>query len=196
MSPRTLARTASTIGLVCLALALGAQAQGQATPGKSPTLSSGDVKFLQKAAAGNLAEIELSKLAQQKAMRGEVKQFADRMVQDHGRANDELKVIAAANGVTLPAAIDKKTSKENDKLAKLSGMDFDIAYMKVMLADHKKAVHEFQERVKSRKDNDARKYAEKMLPILISHREAAQATYDIVMEPKRTGKRKTGSTKK
>jgi putative membrane protein len=170
-----------------LTLALGAHAAG--------SLPHGDAKFLQEAAAGNLAEIDLGKLAQQKAMHQEVKDFGKRMAEDHSKAYDELKAVASANGVTIATEPDKKAQKEHAKLDKLSGGDFDRAYMKGMVSDHRHDVHEFTEHARSKKDNDAKAFAAKTLPTLQGHLDAALSTNDIAQDAKRDGKRQTGSKK-
>lgn len=179
---------ALAIGLAALGLAFGASAQKSDLP-------RGDVKFMQKAAAGGLAEVELGKLAQQKAVRQEVKEFAALMVADHGKANADLQKIASAHGVALPAGLDKKQQKEMDKLSQKVGPEFDRDYMKHMLKDHKKDVKEFREHAKSRKPNDVTAFAAETLPTLQVHLRSAQATNDIVQASKRTGERATGSTK-
>ncbi len=158
------------------------------------TLESSDVKFIQKAAAGGMAEVELGKLAQQKALREETKQFATRMVEDHTKAGDDLARVAGANSVTLPQAMDEDTRKEMDKLQKLQGMDFDRAYMKHMVKDHKKDVKEFRHEAKSKRDNDAKAFAQRTLPTLEDHLVMAQKTYDIAVASKHEGNRKVGST--
>jgi putative membrane protein len=183
----------SRIALTAAALALGfAVGAAAAADGK---LARSDARFLQKAATDGLAEVELGRLAQQKAMRDEVKQFATRMVEDHGKANEELKAVAATNGVALPAAPDKAHEKLMRKLEKLTGGDFDRAYMKAMVKDHRKDIDEFREHARSKRDDDARAFAAKTLPVLQGHLDAALATNDIVQAPKRTGKRETGSSK-
>ncbi|MGZ5048453.1 MAG: DUF4142 domain-containing protein [Usitatibacter sp.] len=184
-------RFALVSSLAVLALALGASAQALA----KSSLPRGDVKFLQETAADGMAEVELGKLAQQKAMREEVKGFATRMVDDHSKANEDLKAVATASGVDLPAGPDKKHQKMMAKLEKLSGGDFDRAYMHDMVVDHLKDVHEFREHAKSRKDNEAKAFAARTLPTLQGHLDAALATNDIVQAPKRAGNRTTGSTK-
>ncbi|MGZ5037284.1 MAG: DUF4142 domain-containing protein [Usitatibacter sp.] len=184
-------RFALVSSLAVLALALGASAQALA----KSSLPRGDVKFLQETAADGMAEVELGKLAQQKAVREEVKGFATRMVDDHSKANEDLKAVAAASGVDLPAGPDKKHQKMMAKLEKLSGGDFDRAYMHDMVVDHLKDVHEFREHAKSRKDNEAKAFAARTLPTLQGHLDAALATNDIVQAPKRAGNRTTGSTK-
>ncbi len=142
-------------------------------------VSSGDAKFLKQAAEGGMAEVELGKIAQQKAMRDEVKQFATRMVDDHTKANDEIAKIAGANGVELPTKVDDSTRKEMEKLQGLSGPDFDRAYMKHMVADHRKDLREFRHEAKSHSGTDAQQFAGRTVPVLLEHLRSAQKTYDI-----------------
>jgi putative membrane protein len=117
------------------------------------------------------------------------------MATDHGKANDELKALAASKGVTLPADVDKSHKSKMDKLSKLSGADFDRAYMKDMVKDHKKDVGEFRKESKKAKDADLQKWAQSTLPTLEDHLAMAQKTSDVVQGTKRTGNRETGSTK-
>ena len=159
-------------------------------------LPGSDVRFLKNAAVGGMAEVEMGRMAQEKAMRDEVKQFAARMVEDHVKANEEVKKVAAAHAVPLPDATDDKHRKLMDKLAKQVGPDFDREYMKEMLKDHKQDVKDFRKRAKGKPANDVQVLAATTLPTLESHLQAAQATYDIAAGSKRAGKRETGSTKK
>lgn len=179
-----------TFAMTALAAALAASLPVLA----ATTLESSDVKFVQKAAAGGMAEVELGKLAQQKAVREETKQFATRMVEDHTKANDDLSRVAAANNVNLPQQPDKDTRKEMDKLQKLTGMDFDRAYMKNMVKDHKKDVKEFREEAKSRRDNDVKAFAQRTLPTLEEHLAMAEKTNDIADASEHEGNRIVGST--
>jgi putative membrane protein len=183
---------AISIGLATLGLAMGAIAQKAG----DASLPRADVRFMQKAAADGIAEVELGKLAQQKGMRDEVKQFATRMVEDHGKANDQLQKIAASHNVQLPASTDRKHRKAMEKLSKQVGPDFDREYMKLMVKDHRKDVKEFSRHAKSRNPDDVSQFAAATLPTLDSHLQAALATYDIVAASKRSGARETGSTKK
>jgi putative membrane protein len=106
-------------------------AVGRAADTKSSTakLSSDDTNFIKEAAQGGLMEVQLGKLAQEKAADAKVKQFGKRMEQDHSKANDELKKIASDKGVQLSNDLDSKHKSNVDKLAKLSGADFDKRYM-------------------------------------------------------------------
>ena len=164
--------------------------------GKSGSVSSSDRKFMEKAAAGGMAEVEMGQLAKDHGMSDEVKSFGSRMVTDHSKANDELKQLASSKGVTLPTETDKSHKKKMDELAKKQGPDFDRAYMKDMVKDHKKDVSEFKKEAKKAKDPDLQSWANKTLPTLEEHLAMAQKTNDVVQGSKRTGNRETGSTKK
>ena len=77
--------------------------------------------FMKKAAIGGMAEVELGQIAQRNGSSAQVKDFGARMVQDHSKANDELKQLAGAKGVMLPSTLDGKNQKVVDRLQKLSG---------------------------------------------------------------------------
>ena len=143
-------------------------------------LSRADRKFIEEAAQGGMAEVEHGKLAEQRAASPQVKQFGQRMVQDHTKAGDELKVIAGARGVTPPATMEKKHHREMEKLSKLSGAEFDRQYMKHMVDAHKQTVSLFEKQAKSGKDGDLKSYAIKTLPTLKEHLAQAQSTHDAV----------------
>ena len=121
------------------------------------------------AATGGMEEVELGQLAAQKASSPDVKNFGQHMVDDHSKANDQLKQLAAQKGVTLPAAISNMQKHDVSKLAKLSGAAFDSAYVSMMVKDHKKDVAEFQKESKSAKDSDLKSWASTTLPTLEDH---------------------------
>jgi len=190
--------TSNTAGRAALFLALAIVTLGVSVGGAraASNISTGQGHFLKKTAEHGMAEVELAKLARDKAMRDEVKQFADRMVADHTKANEEVTALAMSNGVKLPDGVDKKHAKEKDKLAKLSGPDFDREFMRAMVKDHKEAVEDFRKQAKAKPRNDVNAFAAKTLPTLEDHLRMAQVTYDITATGKRTGDRQTGSTKK
>src|SRR5437588_8898549 len=95
----------------------------------SSQLDAADRTFVRKAAKGGLAEVELDKLATEKASSDEVKKFGQRMVDDHSKANDQLKQLAQQKGVDLPTQPDAKDQATKKRLEKLSGEQFDKAYM-------------------------------------------------------------------
>ena len=182
--------------VIGLALAFGASAQttsgtattpsaAKAPSGKTAKASSNpDHGFVEKAAMGGMVEVELGNLAQQKAASDAVKQFGKRMVDDHTKANDELKQIASSKSITLPTALDKKHQGDVDKLSKLSGAQFDKAYMSHMVDDHKHDVSDFKKQAQSGKDGELKGFAAKTLPTLEEHLKLAQSTNDAVKKSK------------
>src|SRR5438094_41987 len=120
---------------LCVAPAVAQTTHGTATSHK-PAVVSADTRFIRDAAYGGMAEVELGKLAAEKASSEDVKKFGQRMVDDHGKANDELKTIASKQNVTWPSKLDATHKMTYDRLSKLSGRAFDRAYMQAMLKDH------------------------------------------------------------
>jgi putative membrane protein len=157
--------------------AVPALAQQPDTPPKAPkstTAQAGapagaDQQWVMTVAKDGLAEVELGKLASQKASSDQVKQFGKKMADDHGKANDELKSIASSKNITLPTETDAKHKATIDKLSKLSGEAFDRAYTQEMVAGHQKAVTAFRTESKSGKDPEVKAFAAKTLPTLEEH---------------------------
>ena len=140
----------------------------------SMQVSSQDQKFIKEAAQGGMMEVELGRLATQKAANADVKAFGQRMVDDHGKANEQLKSLAAQKGVTLPVALPTYMRKEMDKLSKLSGAEFDKMYMSHMVKDHKKDVAEFEKEASKADDSSLKSFAQQTLPTLREHLQMAQ----------------------
>ncbi len=146
------------------------------TSNKAMSNATADHHFIMDAAKGGLAEVDLGKLASEKASNDQVKQFGQRMVTDHGKANDELKTIAQKKNITLPTELDAKDKAVHDRLSKLSGEAFDRAYMQTMLRDHRKDVNEFKKESTAGKDPDVKQFASSTLPTLEEHLKLAQQT--------------------
>jgi putative membrane protein len=103
-----------------------------------------DKMFLRKAADGGIAEVKLGELAVQKASSDEVKAFAQKMVEDHTKMNNDMARLADSMGVMMPKTMNKDDQAEYYKLKGLSGNDFDIEYLIFMVKDHHKDLHEFR----------------------------------------------------
>ena len=131
--------------------------------------------FASNAAQGGMAEVEMGRLAAQRASDPEVKAFGERMVSDHSRANGELKSVASKKGLQLPTDMNSEQKSEIDKLSKLSGAEFDKQYMSAMVDDHKKDVKEFETQSKEGNDADIKSFAARTLPTLQEHLKMAQA---------------------
>ena len=141
---------------------------------QAPAKANPDEKFVMEAAKGGMAEVELGKLAVEKASAPEVKNFGQRMVDDHGKASDELKSLAEKKSIHVAAEIDAKDKALRDRLTKLSGEAFDRAYMTAMLDDHRKDVNAFRIEGRAGKDPDVKAWASKTLPTLQEHLKMAQ----------------------
>jgi putative membrane protein len=138
-------------------------------------MTSQDRDFVMDAAMGGLEEVELGQIAAQKGTSEAVKQFGQRMVDDHSKANTELMTLAQSKGITLPTALDEKHQKDVTKLSALSGAEFDRAYSKMMLSDHTKDVSEFEKESTKGTDPDLKAFAAKTLPTLHEHLQMARA---------------------
>jgi putative membrane protein len=165
-------------GLLLGAFAIQAQNSGNQhlDNGAKKMTSSADTVFAMKAAQGGMAEVKLGQLAAEKASDPDVKAFGQKMVDDHSKANDQLKSVASAENMTLPADVDAKDQSEYQKLSQLSGPAFDKAYMKGMVKDHETDVKEFQKEANSGKDPQLKQFASTTLPILQSHLDMAKST--------------------
>jgi putative membrane protein len=139
----------------------------------APVLAA-DETWVMKVAKGGMAEVELGKLAADKASNDAVKKFGQRMVADHSKANDELKALAQKKNITLPSDIDPQDKALRDRLIKLSGPAFDQAYMKAMVSDHVKDINEFRIEGRSGKDSEIKEWATKTLPTLEEHLKMAR----------------------
>lgn len=152
-----------------------AGASGAAGATGSSTLSKADSKAITDMAMVNMAEVEMGKLAQSKSQNPEVKTFAQQMIDDHGKALQEVQTVAQSKGVSLPTELDAKHKAMAAKLEKLSGDAFDREYMKVGgLASHKEAHSLLQKNQKAAKDPEVKGLATKMLPTVEQHLKAAQ----------------------
>lgn len=133
-----------------------------------------DTKFIKKAANGGMTEVELGKIAAKNGQKDDVKSFGERMVKDHGKANDELKSVASKMNVDVPDKVNAKHQAMIDKFAKMSGESFDSAYVKAMVEDHKKDIAEFEEAQGQVKNEDLKKFISDTIPVMKEHLEMVQ----------------------
>jgi putative membrane protein len=148
----------------------------QVGPKQSADRMQRDTTFIAKASAGGLAEVELGQLAQTNASSEKVKQFGQRMIQDHSKGGEELSKIAIQKGITVPTALDAKAQATKDRLSKLTGVEFDRAYMRDMVKDHREDVAEFTKEANGGDDPEVKAFAAKMLPTLKEHLKMAEDT--------------------
>ncbi|MEY2538365.1 MAG: putative rane protein [Verrucomicrobiota bacterium] len=121
------------------------------------TLSAMDKNFMINAAKGGMMEVDGGKMAAQKAQDAEVKKFGNRMVNDHSKANDELRAIATRKGMGLPNTQPGMSWKSDKK------------YMDVMVKDHVADLAEFRQEAKSGSDPDVKRFADKTSTVIEKH---------------------------
>jgi putative membrane protein len=126
-------------------------------------------QFVHEAAMAGKAEVELGQLATTHAANPDVKQFGQRMVTDHTKANEQLKAIAQEKNIDVPTRVDDQHKKTAEKLAKLQGASFDRAFIQQMVEDHEKAVKLFSKEAQQGQDADLKAFAAKTLPTLQEH---------------------------
>jgi putative membrane protein len=142
------------------------------------TLDENTRTFMTKAAGGGMMEVELGQLAQQNAKSDRVKNFGQMMVRDHSQANDDLKAVARQKNVTLPETMPAEHQHHKDDLSKKKGAEFDKAYMKMMVDDHKKDIDAFEKASKDASDPDVKNFAAQKLPTLRMHLDSAKAIHE------------------
>ncbi len=151
-------------------------------PAPSQTPQSGvpqaDHDFLDEALRRGLTAVTLGGLAGEKAVSEQVRKFGERMISDHHDANEELMRLVTAKGIDLPAVLDKNDEKAIDDLADLSGAEFDRAYMKRVVSDHRSDVSKFQKEAQAGEDPDIRAAAQKILPVLREQLKMAESIQD------------------
>ena len=152
-----------------------AAAQDAAKPAAKSGANSAAHRFMAKATQANMAEVEMGRLAADKGESAEVKKYGEHMVEDHGKANQELKALADQEGATLPTYVDKAHEQAKARLEKLSGAAFDRAFAAQMVKDHQAAVALFRTEARSGRDPEVKAWAAKMLPNLEEHLKQAQA---------------------
>jgi putative membrane protein len=158
--------------------ASGAGQTGAGAGGSSATgakLSSADQKAVKDMAMSDMAEVATGKLAQSKAQSADVKAFAQQMIDDHGAALAKVQAVAQARGVTLPTDLDAKHKSMSAKLEKMSGADFDKAYMaQAGVKDHTDTHKKLLADAKKIKDPDVKALADAHMPVVEQHLKAAE----------------------
>src|SRR5690348_13750598 len=142
-----------------------------------------------------IAEVKLGQLAQERGSNPAVKNFGRQMVQDHSKANDELKQASSKENIELPSEAAKSDQSTYDRLSKLSGDAFDRAYARDMVKDHSKDVAEFQKEAKNGRDESIKNFAAQTLPTLQNHLDQARQMQQAVNQSSTSGNTSdTGST--
>jgi putative membrane protein len=149
-------------------------------------MTKSEMQFLRNAAGGGKAEVTLGELGLQRAQSPEVRQFAQRMVDDHSKANQQLMDLAKQKDIKLSSAMPKDAKQIERRLSGLSGAAFDREYMKDMVKDHEKDVAKFQQEAKNGKDPEVQQFAAQTLPILEDHLKQAREVNGALMNMSNT----------
>lgn len=158
----------------------GPGAAGPAGPGAAGPMDTpmqtrvDDKKFLKDAAMGSMTETQIGKLAAEKGSSDNVKQFGQKLASDHAKAAEELKQVAAKENVQIPESLDSKHQSKVDKLSKLSGPQFDKAFVKDQMKDHEKDVDNYKAEAQYGTNPDVKMVAAKQLPTLQQHLDEAK----------------------
>jgi putative membrane protein len=147
---------------------------GESSPVPSGTVSAADRSFAETAARMGMAEVQLATNVSNRAQTQEVRSFAQQMITDHNRANQELTKLGAQKGIDPPADLEPKHKELDTKLAGLAGPELDRAYMQAMVDDHAAAVAAFESAAAQVTDADLKAWAAKTLPVLHEHHRMAQ----------------------
>jgi len=150
----------------------GANSQ-ETVGGASGTLAAQDATFIQEAAQGGMTEVREGQLAQKNTQNDAVRTFGQRLITDHGKANQELRQIAKNKGAAVPTSLGKN-QEQYDRLAALKDADFDKAFKEQSIKDHQGAIKLFEQQTQQGSDADLKAFAQKHLPHLREHLAMAQ----------------------
>jgi putative membrane protein len=151
--------------------AMDSQINSMNAPGQPSPL---DKMFVSKALQGSMAEVQLGRLTLQKSNNEQLKQFAQRMIDDHTKLGEQMKPVAQQLGVSEPKGISKKDKKTIAKLQGLSGSAYDDAYIKDMIKDHKDDLSDFQTEASSGQDPTVKDAANQGSKVIAQHLQMIQ----------------------
>ena len=140
-----------------------------AAPPGPPPLAAGDASFIQTAAQGGMAEVQMGQLAEQTSRNKAVKAFAEHMIKDHTANNDQLKQLATSKGATVPTSVDEEQQKSLTMLQGEKGRKFDHDYIATQVQDHTAMLSAFQTEADSGTDPDLKSFAAQTIPVLQEH---------------------------
>lgn len=140
--------------------------------------------FLTKVSEDGKAEIAFGLMAADRAESPKVKQFGQRMIEDHQKAGMEVKQLALKQGIDLALPMLTEQKKKGAELSRLSGKEFDRAYVSYMVKEHIKDVTEFEHTAKALKDPRVKEWVTASLPTLKEHLTIAKnIAADLGIEP-------------
>ena len=155
--------------------AAGAVTTSEQSAGQSSSyLGQQEQTFIKESAQAGLMEVQMGRLAAQKGQSEPVRQLGQKLVQDHSKANQELKLLASQKGVTVPTDLKSEHQTMLAHLKSLEGAEFDQAFKKHALEHHQEDIQKFQTATQQSADADVKAFAQKTLPVLQQHLRMAQ----------------------
>ena len=146
-----------------------------ATTATTGTVTDKDKDFITDVGKAGKAEVDVAQDAVTHATNADVKSFAQKLVDDHTKANDDLAKLAASRGVTLPSEMEAKMKEAKERLMKVTGKSFDQAFIKQMVDDHTSLIKKFEDKSKETGvDADLKKFVDDKLPVLREHLKTAK----------------------
>lgn len=161
-----------TFATLTLLAAIGLPQAGFA--GEPKPLSSKDMMFMKKAAAGGMFEVQAGECAQKMGMSDDVKTMGEHLVKDHSEANTQLMSLAKSKSVELPTKPSKMERSELETLKMAKGADFDKQFAAIMVKDHNEDIADFQKESEMTKDADLKEFVDKTVPVLKMHLQMAE----------------------
>jgi len=140
-----------------------------------------DAGFVERAAAGGLAEVRLGQLAQERGTSVAVKDFGAQMVADHTEAGNKLQIVARQINLSLPAEMSPEDRSLYAKLSSLRGTAFDQVYARAMVDEHEADVADFEKEASQGQVGEVRQFASETLPTLKGHLDKARELQKTVM---------------
>lgn len=157
------------IGALVAATSTSSWALDKAEQASRGAVDERDRKFITEAAQGGLLEVFVGKLTEQKTQNAEIKRLGGMLVKDHGKANEELRKLAEARGVTVPMESDRKHADVFHKIATEEGEKFDRAFVSELDKAHREDIALFEKEASEGTDPELKAFASKTLPTLQAH---------------------------
>jgi putative membrane protein len=176
MLKRCLLITCFTAAVSLVPAFADAQTRSQPAGANQPTSKQAtktDQRFLTEAIQGDVAEVNMGKLAQQKGQGDDVKQYGQMLQQDHGEHLQKAQQMAQQLGVTPPNSPNTKQQETYAKLEKLSGAAFDREFKQAMVKDHAEDIAKYKKEARSK--GPLAEFAQQTVPTLEKHLQHAQA---------------------
>jgi len=186
-----LASLAAILAATAAAPVLAQAKGGAASAGEKHYIA--DRTFLLTAATAALEQVRLARLALLRASDPGVKSFAQKVVDDFGKADDQLRQLAASKGVKdLPTHTDQSTKALFVRLDKLAGANFDVEYIRQVVEDQQTAAAQFRNEAQNGADADVKHFAATFLPTLRDALSTGQGIENRIAERSPTGPAPTG----